>query len=168
MISSNMNTTNISLLNTAVNTLFPVGGYFGASARIGCTICFSEVYLLLFFPVSNWQKGFSNSVHLFPCQNLFKCKIYFSYFEKMHVTSPLPIEIQNQSTLGNQCQGAKTSGRNKWETLLAWFQNQTSQARNIHHYNYSKKLKTQMEAYGWLISWKPILFILKNGDEVAK
>lgn len=73
--------------------------------------------------------------------------MYFLYFKKIDVTSPLVTEIQNQSKLGNQCQGAKTSGRNKQETLWARFQIQTSQARNIHHYNY-KELKTQMEAYG--------------------
>lgn len=95
----------------AGNIFFPVRGYLGASARIGCGIwpvCFSEVYLLLFLPVSNCQKGFSNSVHLLLYLNQFKCKIYFSYFKKINVTSPLAIEIRNQSKPGNQCQGAKT------------------------------------------------------------
>lgn len=116
MISSNMNTTTISLLNTAANTFFSLAGYLWAPARIGCAIWsvgYSEMYLLLFLPVSNSQKGFPYSVHLLPYQNLFKCKIYFSYIKKIDVTFPVVTEIQNQSRLGNQCEGAKTFGRSK-------------------------------------------------------
>lgn len=50
--------------------------------------------------------------------------------------------------------------------MQALFQKQTSQARNIHHYNYSKELERQMGVDGLLFSQK-LKFFLKNGDKLV-
>lgn len=65
---------------------------------------------------------------------------------------PHQTEIQNESKLGNQRQGAKTLGRNKWETLRGLVSKPNIPGKEYPALQLQQRIQNTEEVYGWLVS----------------